>query len=39
MLLGVAARMRVNDSLIQITPAALLSIANLILLSLAIAKV
>lgn len=39
MLLGVAARVRVNDSLFQITPAALLSISNLVLLSLAVARV
>ena len=39
MMLGVAARVRVNDSLVQITPAALLSTLNLILLSLAVARV
>jgi uncharacterized membrane protein YphA (DoxX/SURF4 family) len=39
MLLGVVARLRVHDSLFQITPAATLSVANLILLSLSVATV
>lgn len=38
MLMGVAARLRVRDSLLQVTPAALLSISNLILLSLSVAS-
>lgn len=36
MFLGVGARLRVNDSLFQVTPAAFLSIANLMLLALCI---
>ncbi len=38
MLMGVAARVRIHDSLFQITPAAFLSISNLILCSLSVAS-
>ena len=37
MLLGVAARLRVQDSMSQVTPAALLSVSNLVLLTMSMA--